>query len=132
MADKENNVAFEQKAYCKNPVLYGCTVTDVKNNFDKVYGTPALFYSSTLQWIYHFHSRQDSLEDDHLTERLLTAFTKNHVDAVRDLINQDARCTVEELAMCTRVNLLAVFTIFKTTFEAMQVLYKMGAQFADR
>ena len=56
-----------------------------------------------------FKQGRESLEDDPHSGRPLSAFTENDVTAVKNLIDEDARYTIEEIS--ETLNIGAVFVI---------------------
>ena len=57
-------------------------------------------------------SRVGSLEDDPRSGRPFSAFTENDVTAVKNLIDEDARYTIEEISETLTINSGAVFFFF--------------------
>ena len=121
MADKENNYATEQRAYCKIRSLLGKSPTDIKADLDKVYRDLALSYPTVLRWCHKFKNGRDSLEDDPRSGRPSTSVGEKEVTAVKNCVEEDARYTVEEIAGITGLNSSCVFGILKERLHLRKI-----------
>ena len=101
----------EQRAYIKIHTLLGATPTDIKANLDTFYGSQAASYIT--RWFLRFKQGRESLEDDPRSGRPLSAFSEDDVTAVKRLLDDDARYTVDEISESLSINLSAVFMILK-------------------
>ena len=103
----------EQRAYIKIRTLLGATPTDIKADLDTVYGSQAASYIIITRWFFRFKQGRESLEDDPHSGRPLSAFSEDDVTAVKRLLDEDARCTVDEISESLSINSSAVFMILK-------------------
>ena len=103
----------EQRAYIKIRTLLGATPTDIKADLDTVYGSQVASYIIITRWFFRFKQGRESLEDDPHSGRPLSAFSEDDVTAVKRLLDEDARCTVDEISESLSINSSAVFMILK-------------------
>ena len=103
----------EQRAYIKIRTLLGVAPVDIKVDLDKVYGDQTVSYATVTRWCVQFKQGRESLEDDPRSGRPLSAFTENDVTAVKNLIDEDAPYTIEEISETLNINSGAVFVILK-------------------
>ena len=103
----------EQRAYIKIRTLLGATLTDIKADLDTVYGSQAASYITITRWFLRFKQGRESVEDDPCSGRLLSAFSEDTVTAVKCLLDEDARYTVDEISESLSNNSSAVFMILK-------------------
>ena len=84
--------------------------------------------SHHIQRFYLFKSDRETTENDPRTGRTLSAFNEEDVDTVQGLTSQDARYTVEEVAMLLGINSSTVLykTCIKATTKTPQGLHQMG------
>ena len=103
----------EQRAYIKIRTLLGVLPVDIKADLDKVNGDQTVSYATITRWCVRFKQGRESLEDDPHSGCPLSAFTKNDLNAVKKLIDEDARYTIEEISDTVIINSGAVFVILK-------------------
>ena len=89
-------------------------VTD--NYLDKVYGDQTVSYAIT-RWCVRFKQGRESLEDDPRLGHPLSVFTENDVTAVKNLIDEGAHFTIEEISETLNINLGAVFVILNNVLS---------------
>ena len=107
-------MAFEeQRAYIKIRTLLGAEPTDIKANQDTVYESQAASYITITRWFLRFKQGRESLEVDPSSGRHLSAFSEDDVTAVKRLLDEDARYTVDEISETLSINSSAVFMILK-------------------
>ena len=94
----------EQRAYIKIRTLLGVAPVDIKADLDKVYGDQTVSYTTITRWCVRFKQGRGLLEDDPLSGRPLSAFTENDVTAMKNLIDEDARYTIEEISETLIIN----------------------------
>ena len=111
----------EQRAYIKIRTLLGVAPVDIKADLDKVYGDKTVSYAAITRWCVRFKQGKESLEDDPRSGRPLSAFTENDVTAVKNLIDEDARYTIEEISETLNINSGAVFVILKQRLKLRKI-----------
>ena len=103
----------EQRAYINIRTLLGATPTDIKADLDTVYGSQAASYITITRWFLRFKQGRESLEDDPRSGCPLSAFSEDDVTAVKRLLDEDARYTVDEISESLSINSSPVFMILK-------------------
>lgn len=121
MADKENKFQDEQRAYCKVRALLGVAAPDIKADLDKVYGDCALSYSTVIRWVRLFNSGREDIKDEARPGRPVTTMTDENIAAVKKAVEDDARCTVEEISDLCGINSSSVFQILTRVLKLRKV-----------
>ena len=80
-----------------------------------------MLYATITRWCVRFKQGRESLEDDPRSGRPLSAFTENDVTAMKNLIDEDARYTTEEISETLIINSVAVFVILKQRLKLCKV-----------
>ena len=80
-----------------------------------------MLYATITRWCVRFKQGRESLEDDPHSELPLSAFTENDVTAVKNLIDEDARYTIEEISETLNINSGAVFVILKQRLKLRKI-----------
>ena len=115
----DEQLAYVKIRICQNShmskFVLGVSPADIKADLDKVYGDQSVSYATITRWCVRFKQGRESLEDDPRSGRPLSAFTENDVTAVKNLIDEDARYTIEKISETLNINSGAVFCHFKTT-----------------
>ena len=107
----------EQRAYIKIRSLLGVTPTDIKVDLDTVYGHSAVSYITITRWCRRFKEGRESIEDDPRPGRPMSEYKENDVIAVKKMIDEDARNTVESLS----INSGTVFQILKQNLRLAKI-----------
>ena len=94
----------EQRAYINIRTLLGATPTDIKADLDTVYGSQAASYFTITRWFLQFKLGRESLEDDPRSGRPSSAFSEDDVTAVKRLLDEDARYTLDESSESLSIN----------------------------
>ena len=102
----------EQRAYIKFRTLLGATPTDINADLDTVYGSQAASYITITRWFLRFKQDRESLEGDPCSGRPMSAFSEGDVTAVKRLLDEDARYTVNVISESLSINSSAVFMIW--------------------
>jgi hypothetical protein len=98
MTDKENNFQEEQTVYCKVRTLLGFAPSDIESDLDKVYGDAALSYAIVGRWLRLFKSGRTDSKDELQSGCPASATSESYVAAVKAAVEDDARCTVDEMS----------------------------------
>lgn len=121
MAESNCDFREEQRAYCKIRGLLGIGATEIKADLDKVYGENALPYRTIARWVSLFKEGRISIKDEARPGRPLSAVSDRDIDAVKAIIEKDARCTVEQIGEISGINSSAVFLILKEKLRLRKV-----------
>lgn len=121
MAEKENSLRDEQRAYCKVRALLGFAAPEIKSDLDIVYRDNALSYSTVRRWVRLFKSGKSDINDEPRPGRPISVVTDRNVAAVKAAIEEDGRYTVEEIADICGINSSSVFHILKDVLKLRKV-----------
>ena len=86
----------------------------IKSDLDKVYGDSALSYATVRRWVRLFTSGRESIKDEASPGRPVTTMTDENIAAVKKAVEDDARCTVEEISSLCGINSSSVFVLVRT------------------
>lgn len=89
---------IEYRAVIKFSLKEGLTVSEIQTKFRNVYGDSSPSFSTIKKWAAEFKRDRSSLEDDPRTGRPKTATTSEMIEKVHDLILNDRRIKVREVA----------------------------------
>lgn len=89
---------IEYRAVIKFFVKEGLTSTDIHARFIKVYGDSSPSFSTIKKWAAEYKRGRDSLDDDPREGRPKSATTPEIVKKVHDMILDDRRIKVREIA----------------------------------
>ena len=81
-----------------------------------IYGPQTISMRTVFRWVKAFKAGKFSVEDDTRPGRPKTSVTKANIAAVKNVVEQDARLSVKDIASCTGISEGSVQTILKKTF----------------
>ena len=106
---------LEQRVYFKIRSKLGFTAANIHADLQKVYEENALQYVAVARWVRRFlagrEAVEDDVEDDKRTGRPVVATSEKEIDIIKELIETDARYTVEELAEISGISSSSVYRI---------------------
>ena len=102
---------LEQKVYCKIRSKLAFYATDIHADLQKVYEENAIQYGVVAKLIRRFKDWRKSVEDDERTRRPVAATSEKEIDIIKELIEADARYTVEELTQISGISSSSVYRI---------------------
>jgi transposase len=89
---------IEYRAVIKLFVKEGLTSNEIYSKFIKAYGDSSPSFSTITKWAAEFKSGRTSLEDDPREKRKKSATTPEIVEQVHDMVLDDRRIKVHEIA----------------------------------
>ncbi|CEF59878.1 Transposase, type 1 family-containing protein [Strongyloides ratti] len=89
---------LEKRAVIKYLVKKGLTATEIFEDIKKVLEEDSLSYATIKRWVSEFKHGKTSLEDDPRSGRPKIATTKEIIEKVHEMIMNDRRLTVSEIA----------------------------------
>ena len=92
---------IEYRAVIKYLLLKGNTPPQIKDELDSVYGDSAPSFTTVKFWAAEFNSVRKSLGDDECSGRLETATTDENIAKVHQMVLDDRRIKVREIAEVT-------------------------------
>jgi histone-lysine N-methyltransferase SETMAR len=101
----------ETRAYIKIRVLLSATATDIHKDLVAACGAQAPSYRTVAKWTQRFREGRETTEDDPRTGRPSTAIDPKNVAAVRILVEEDNRLTIDELSASTALSHGTIYTI---------------------
>jgi transposase len=91
-------VKIEYRAVIKFFVKEGLTPNEIHSNFVKAYGDSFLSFSTIKKWAAEFKRGRTSLEDDPREGRPKSGTTPEIIEQVHDMLLDDRRMKVREIA----------------------------------
>ena len=91
------------------------------NEFCGIYGPQTISMRTIFRWVKAFKAGKFSVEDDTRPGRTKTSVTKAKIAAVKIVVEQDARMSVEDIASCTGISEGSVQTILKKCLDLRKV-----------
>ncbi|XP_030760794.1 protein GVQW3-like [Sitophilus oryzae] len=89
---------IEYRAVIKYLLLKGNTPTKIKHELDSVYGNSAPSFTTVKFWAAEFKRGRKSLGDDERSQRPKTATTDDNIAKVHQMVLDDRRIKVREIA----------------------------------
>jgi transposase len=88
----------EYRAVIKFSVKEGLTPNEIHSKFTKVYGDSSPSFSTIMKWAAEFKRGRTSIEDDLREGRPKSAATPEIIKQVHDMVLDDRRMKVREIA----------------------------------
>ena len=101
--------------------------TDSKQIFNElcgIYGPQTISMRTVFRWVKAFKAGKFSVEDDTHPGRPKTSVTQANIDAVKIVVEQDARLSVKDIASCTDISEGSMQTILKKHLDLRKVCAK--------
>ena len=112
---------MEIRAYIKARPLLGLKPVDIYHEVRDINGEGQMSHRLVCRWVAKLKAGQQDLKDAARSRRPLTSTTKNNIKKITDLLNQDARYTVKDLARLANFSLARVHGILRKHFELGQI-----------
>jgi hypothetical protein len=104
----EDVTESETRAHIKIRVLL--SATDIHKDLVAACGDQAPLYRTVAKWTQHFREGRETTEDDPRSGRPSMAIYTKNIAALRILIEEDNRLTIDELSASTTLSLMVPFT----------------------
>ncbi|CAF3985487.1 unnamed protein product, partial [Rotaria sordida] len=75
--------------------LLGLNATQIHDELTAAYVQGVVSYSAIAHWIDRFLNGRESLEDNPRNGRPITVITKQNIDVVQDLVNDDPHISID-------------------------------------
>lgn len=95
---------LEYRSVIKFLTKEGNTPNQIKQRLDRVYGDLSPSYSTVKKWAKCFRLGQESLEDDERLGRPIEVLTPQNISIIEELVLQDRRLKVRELAAMSNMS----------------------------
>ena len=89
---------IEIRAYIKGRVALCIPPKQIYNELNDIYGSSTVSYMTVCRWVKKFKAGISSIKDAGRKGRPNTSVTRKNVSAVKALVEEDGRYTVEEIA----------------------------------
>ena len=103
----------EIRSYIKCRIRLNIDSKQIFNELCGIYGPQTISMRTVFMWVKAFKAGKFSVEDDIRPGRPKPSVTKVNIAAVRIVVEQDARFSVEDIASCTGISEGSVQTILK-------------------
>ena len=107
--------------YCKICGLLGKSTSEIKSEFDTVYGENTLPYRTVVRWVSYFKEGRSSVKDEAHPGRPVSATSENDVATVQSIVQQDSQYMVEEIRDLSGLSSSYVFTILKEKLKLQKI-----------
>jgi len=89
---------LEERVCVKFCFKLGKTATETWKMLQQAFGDKCMSRTQCFEWYSHFKTGRPSIDEDLRSGRPSTSTDEVHIDAVRDLILQNRRLTIREIA----------------------------------
>ena len=117
----KNELKFEVRAYIKGRVGLKVSASQVYSELCQIHGPSRVARTSVFRWHKKFKMGKTDLNDGPRPGQPRRATTKANVAAVSDMIKQDARFTVQEIADKVGISSGTVYTILTKELKLRKV-----------
>ncbi|CAF2995186.1 unnamed protein product [Rotaria sp. Silwood2] len=93
------------RLYVKTRWLLGLNTIQIHDELTTAYGQGVVSYSTVAHWIDRLSSGRESLEDNSRNGRPITVITKQNIDAIQDLVNDDPHISIDYVTTISRGNI---------------------------
>lgn len=118
----------EFRALIKHYHLRGKTPKETKEKLDKYYGESAPSYATVKYWIAEFKRGRTSTKDEHAGGPPITVTTPENIEKVHDMVLDDPRVKVREIAEAVGISTGSVISILHEKLD----MRKLTARWVPR
>ena len=111
----------EIRSYIKCHIRLNISSKQIFNELCGTYGPQTISMCTVFRWVKAFIAGKFSVEDDTHPGRPKTSVTKADIAAVKIVVEQDARLSVNDIASCTGISEGNVQTILKKHLDLRKV-----------
>lgn len=122
------NKKLEQRANIKFCVKLGKSATETLTMLRQVYSDEAMSRSQIFDWHSRFQHGRISLDDDERSGRPSTSIIPENVEKIRQLVHNDRRSTIKELAEAVGISYGSVQAILTSELH----MHRIAAKFVPR
>jgi [histone H3]-lysine36 N-dimethyltransferase SETMAR len=119
---------LEHRAVIKFLTLEGVEYTEIHNRLKNIYKDSAPHRTTVCRWANEFKRGRQSIEDDPRTGRPATAQNEETIDKVQNIVMEDRRIAIEQLADILKISSGSVHTILHDQLR----LSKVSARWVPR
>jgi hypothetical protein len=111
------DVKLEQGANIKLCVKHGKPGAETFEMIRRAYGNEAMSYARCFKWHAHFKRGRTLLTDDERSGQPSTSSTPKNVEIIRQLVHEELRRTIKDIAAIINVSYGTVQTILMCDFN---------------
>ena len=111
----------EIRSYIKCRIRLNIDSKQIFNELCGIYGPQIISMHTVFRWVKAFKAGKFSVEDDIRPGRPKTSVTKAIIAAVKIVVEQDARLSVEDIGRCTGISEGSVQKILKNRLDLRKV-----------
>ena len=108
---------MEIRTFIKARSLLGLKPADIHPEVCDIYGEEQMSYRYVCRWLAKYKAGQQDLKDDARSGRPPKTTTKINIKNITDILNQDARYTVTDLARLANFSSARVHAILRKHLE---------------
>ena len=108
---------FVQRAYIQSRLALNENPIRIHDHLVKVHGMNALSYMIVTRWVQRFKAGQESLKDDHRSERTVT----ESIQRIEALIADNRRLSTYDLEELTSLSRMTILRILHDHLETRKV-----------
>uniref|UniRef100_A0A3B5B8J3 Mos1 transposase HTH domain-containing protein n=1 Tax=Stegastes partitus TaxID=144197 RepID=A0A3B5B8J3_9TELE len=122
------DIKLEQRAKIQCCVKLGMSAKETLKILQKAYGKEAMSRSRCFVWHSRFKMGRTSLDDDDRPGRPSTSTTPENVQEIEEIVRQDRRLTIKEIAHMVNMSFGTVQAILTSNLN----LHRVAAKFVPR
>ena len=111
----------EIRIYIKCRMRLNIDSKQIFNELCGIFGPQTISMRTVFRWVKAFKAGKFSIEDDTRPGRPKTSVTKANIEAVKIVVEQDARLSVKDITSCTGISEGSVQTILKKCLDPRKV-----------
>ena len=97
------------------------TTNEFHGELTTAYGEDVVSYSTVALWVRRFSNGRESLEDDSRDGCPIAIVTRENIDAVRELVNDDPHVSIADIADVLDIPHGSAFTILRKQLKLKKV-----------
>ena len=114
----------EIRSYIKCHNRLNIDSKQIFNELCGIYGPQTISARTVFRWVKAFKAGKFSVEDDTHPGRPKTSVTKANIAAVKTVVKQDARLSVQDIVSCTGISEGSVQTVLEKRLDLRKVCAK--------
>ena len=94
---------------------------DITHEFELALGDISPSYQTVARWAHYFKDERESTEDDPRLGRPVTTCTKQNIDQVRQLIDENSHISYNQIEAETSINKCSIHEIIHTHLKMRKI-----------
>ena len=113
MVGKQITNVEEIRTFVKVRSKLGCSLKELFAEITRVYGSSKVSYETVRRWKKNFDSGEESIKNAPKSGRPVTASCNKNILKITELLKNDARYTVRDIARIVGISLATVHFVLK-------------------